>query len=210
MTPWESPYGHNFPLTILYLNIMLKADARTYYRDKRMALSNAERVKLDDLLLIQFQTLKLPFIQTLLSYWPIEENKEPNTHLFNDYIEFKNPDLKICYPKTDFKKTMLTAVLTDEDTKFKKNKYHIYEPVQADVIGPGEIDLIFVPLLCFDKDGFRLGYGKGFYDKYLWQCSRECIIVGFSYFEPVDKLEDRNNFDVPLTACITPQKVYDF
>jgi 5-formyltetrahydrofolate cyclo-ligase len=99
---------------------MLKAEARKYYRDKRMELSNAERSKLDDLLLIQFQTVKLPFINTLLSYWPIEENKEPNTHLFTDYIEFKNPEVKICYPKADFKKKVMTAVITDEETKFKR------------------------------------------------------------------------------------------
>ena len=189
---------------------MLKAEARKYYRDKRMELSNAERSKLDDLLLIQFQTVKLPFINTLLSYWPIEENKEPNTHLFTDYIEFKNPEVKICYPKADFKKKVMTAVITDEETKFKKNEHNIYEPMNGDVLLPNEIDLLFVPLLCIDKDGFRLGYGKGFYDRYLYLCSRECIIIGFSYFDPIDKLDDRNDFDVTLTTCITPHKVYDF
>ena len=189
---------------------MLKADARKYYREQRLALTAAERSKLDDLLLIQFQTVKLPFINTLLSFWPIEENNEPNTHLFNDYVEFKNPELKICYPKSDFKRNTLTAVITDEDTKFKKNGYNIYEPVNGDVLLPNEIDLIFVPLLAVDSNGFRLGYGKGFYDRYLYLCGRECIIIGFSYFEPLDKLEDRNNFDVPLTTCITPHKVYDF
>ena len=59
----------------------------------------------DDLMLIQFQTIELPHIHHLLSYWPIEENNEPNTHLFNDYIEFKNPAIKFLYPKTDFEKT---------------------------------------------------------------------------------------------------------
>jgi 5-formyltetrahydrofolate cyclo-ligase len=189
---------------------MLKAEARTYYRDQRMTLSAAERSKLDDLLLIQFQTVKLPFINSLLSYWPIEENNEPNTHLFTDYVEFKNPGLKICYPKTDFKRNTMTAVVTDEETKFKKNSYNIYEPVNGDVLLPGEIDLVFVPLLTVDTKGFRLGYGKGFYDRYLCLCSRECILIGFSYFEPTEKLDDRNDFDVPLTTCITPHKVYDF
>ncbi len=189
---------------------MLKAAARKYYREKRMALSNTERSKLDDLLLIQFQTMKLPFIQTLLSYWPIEENKEPNTHLFTDFIEFRNPEVKICYPKSDFKNILMTAIKTDEETKFKKNSYQIYEPVNGEVVLPSEIELIFIPLLGFDLEGFRLGYGKGFYDKYLWQCNRECIVIGFSYFDPLDKIDDRNNFDVPLTACITPHKVYDF
>ena len=60
---------------------MLKKEARKLYKEKRLKLSEAERSKLDDLMLIQFQTVELPFLESLLSYWPIEENNEPNTHL---------------------------------------------------------------------------------------------------------------------------------
>ena len=61
---------------------MLKIEARKLYKEKRLKLSEAEREKLDDLMLIQFQTATLPFLYTVLSYWPIEENHEPNSHLF--------------------------------------------------------------------------------------------------------------------------------
>ncbi len=84
---------------------MRKEEARELFKQKRKHLSDAERAKADDLILIQFQKTELPHIDHLLSYWPIEENNEPNTHLFNDYIEFKNPAIKFLYPKTDFEKT---------------------------------------------------------------------------------------------------------
>ena len=95
---------------------MLKAEARKLYRDKRKALSAIERVKLDDLLLIQLQTIQLPFITFLLSYWPIEQNHEPNTHLFTDYLEFQNPELIICYPKSNFKDQTMQSIQTNDDT----------------------------------------------------------------------------------------------
>jgi len=81
---------------------MHKEEARGIYKEKRRELSAAERAKSDDLMLIQFQRIEFPHIDHLLSYWPIEENNEPNTHLFNEYIEFKNPAITFLYPITDF------------------------------------------------------------------------------------------------------------
>ena len=193
-----------------YLTTMLKADARKIYREKRQSLSPSERAKMDDLLLIQLQTVQLPFITFLLSYWPIEQNKEPNTHLFTDYLEFQNPELIICYPKTDFKDHSIQALQTDDDTRFRKNEYSLYEPEDGVVVNPPGIDMVFVPLLSFDKRGFRAGYGKGFYDRYLSLCRRDCFKIGFSYFDPVDEIEDANLFDVPLNLCVTPTTVYVF
>ena len=189
---------------------MLKSNARKLYKEKRMTLSETERIKLDDLLLIQLQTIQLPFITFLLSYWPIEQNHEPNTHLFTDYLEFQNPELIICYPKTNFQDQSIQSVQTDDDTRFRKNEYNLYEPDDGVVVNAGGIDMIFVPLLSFDKNGCRVGYGKGFYDRYLMQCRSDCLKVGFSYFEPLDSIDDSNEFDVPLNLCVTPTTVYVF
>jgi 5-formyltetrahydrofolate cyclo-ligase len=189
---------------------MVKKDIRQLYKEKRFNLSEAERSKLDDLLLIQFQTVDLPFIDALLSYWPIEENNEPNTHLFTEFLKFRNPELKLCYPVSDFDELAMEAVATDIDTPFEKKELNIYEPEGGLVIPAIEIDMVFVPLLAFDKTGYRVGYGKGFYDKYLAGCREDCIKAGFSYFEPVDSIDDRRDFDVPLDLCITPQNVYVF
>lgn len=189
---------------------MLKSEARILYREKRQALSAKERMKLDDLLLIQLQGVQLPFITFLLSYWPIEKNHEPNTHLFTDYLEFQNPELIICYPKSNFIEKSMEALQTDDDTRFRKNEYSLYEPEDGVKVNPPGLDMVFVPLLAFDKRGFRTGYGKGFYDRYLAQCRRECLKIGFSYFEPVDEIEDASLFDVPLNLCVTPTTVYVF
>lgn len=189
---------------------MLKTEARQLYKEKRQAISSTEKIKLDDLLLIQFQTVQLPFITFLLSYWPMEQNKEPNTHLFTDYLEFKNPELIICYPKTDFRHHTIQSVQTNEDSRFRKNAYNLYEPEDGVVVNPPGIDMVFVPLVSFDKKGLRVGYGKGFYDRYLALCRKECLKIGFSYFEPLDEIEDASLFDVPLNLCVTPTTVYVF
>lgn len=189
---------------------MLKKEARKIYREKRMALSAPERAKLDDLMLVQFQTLQIPFIHALLTYWPIEENNEPETDLLAGYLEFKNPALKILYPKSDFTRTAMEAIEIEADTAFQKSVYNIHEPLSGTVIAPSLIDMVLVPMLVCDKNGYRVGYGKGFYDKFLAQCSRRCIKVGLTYFEPIDKINDSNDFDVPLSFCITPHNVYVF
>jgi 5-formyltetrahydrofolate cyclo-ligase len=189
---------------------MTKQELRKIYREKRLQLSDTERTKLDDLLLIQLQTISLPFINTLLSYWPIGENNEPDTDLFTGYIEFKNPELSIAYPRTDFFLNEMLAVSTNEETSFLKSEFNIYEPEEGDIMEADEIDMILVPLLAFDKKGFRVGYGKGFYDRFLSLCRKDCLKVGFSYFEPADEITDTNEFDVSLSHCITPQAVYVF
>ena len=189
---------------------MLKREARKLYREKRDALSASERVKLDDLLLIQFQSAKLPFVYSLLSYWPIEENNEPNTHLFTEFLRFRNPEIKIAYPVSDFEKKIMVAIATDIDTPFEKKNLNIYEPQQGDIVPVDEIDMVLVPLLAFDLSGKRVGYGRGFYDKFLPACRVDCLKVGFSYFEPIQRFEDCNEFDIPLDLCITPHNSYVF
>jgi 5-formyltetrahydrofolate cyclo-ligase len=189
---------------------MVKKELREIFQKKRNALTAEEQAKLDDLLLIQFQTTAVPFISTLFSYWPIEENKEPNIHIITDYLEFTNPGLITAYPKTDLFLDEMVAVSTDAETSFIKNEFNVYEPEEGTRVDAGEIDMVLVPLLAVDTKGYRVGYGKGFYDKFLAQCRKDCVKVGFSYFDPVEEIRDKADFDVPLNLCITPQTVYVF
>ncbi|MET0298181.1 MAG: 5-formyltetrahydrofolate cyclo-ligase, partial [Flavitalea sp.] len=96
------------------------------------------------------------------------------------------------------------------DTPFDKKEKNIYEPQSDHFLLPEDLDLVLVPLIAFDKKGYRVGYGKGFYDKYLANCREDCVFAGFSYFEPIPEISDRDDFDVPLDLCITPQNVYVF
>lgn len=190
---------------------MTKKELRSLYKQKRLALSATERMKLDDLLLIQLQRVPLgDDISLLLSYFPVEEHAEPNTHLFTRYIEHAVPHVRIAYSVIDFPSSEMHAFVVNDDTHFITNKYGIAEPEQGEPVQPDEIDVVFVPLLAFDESGYRVGFGKGFYDRFLTQCREDVITIGFSYFDAVQRIDDRNQYDVPLTLCITPQRVYEF
>ena len=187
-----------------------KATLRNTYKQKRKALTDKDRLKLDDLILIQFQKLILHDVHAVLSYWPIKSHYEINTLPITDYLSFKIPGLRVCFPKTDFAQTKLQAIEVEKETSFEMNHAGIAEPTTGELIYPEELDMVFVPMLAYDKKGFRVGYGKGFYDRYLQMCRRNVIKVGFSYFEPEDAIPEVNEFDIPLNLAITPQSIYEF
>lgn len=190
---------------------MTKQELRKLYKQKRLSLSATERLKLDDLMLIQLQRLSFDNnVQVVMSFWPIENHGEMNTHLYTRYLEVAIPDVKVAFPVIDFSANKMHAVLVNDDTEFVENRYGIAEPGKGEEIAPVEIDLIFVPLLAFDNNGFRVGYGKGYYDRFLQYCRQDVITVGFSYFDAVEKIDDTHQFDIPLNYCITPHKIYEF
>lgn len=189
---------------------MTKKEARLLFRQKRENLTAAEKLRLDDLVLIQFQKLQLPYLSIVLSFYPIIEKQEINTFIITDYLQFTNPDLQVAYPKIDIANHTMKAVVCDEEEEFEINSYNIPEPVSCEVIEASEIDMVLMPLLAFDKEGYRVGYGKGFYDRFLEGCRKDCIKIGLSYFEAIEAVDDANDFDVPLDLCITPQKAYVF
>ncbi|HEX8675810.1 MAG TPA: 5-formyltetrahydrofolate cyclo-ligase [Segetibacter sp.] len=190
---------------------MIKQELRKFYKQKRSSLSSTDRLKLDDLLLIQLQRLAFDNnIRVIMSFWPLEDYGEMNTHLYTRYLELAIPDLIVTFPVIDTSNDEMRAVALDEDTKFVKNKYGIPEPEEGEDIPRDQIDVVFVPLLAFDKNGYRVGYGKGYYDRFLQRCRQDVITIGFSYFEAVDKIDDTHQFDIPLNYCITPLKIYEF
>ncbi len=190
---------------------MNKQEIRKTYKQKRLAFSEKERMKLDDLILIQFQQIPFPLeCNLLLNYFPIEKFSEINTHLFTGYLEHFIPTLRLAYPVVEFLSGEMNAFIVNEETAFVDNEYGIPEPLNGEAVSPKYIDIVFVPLLAFDQQGFRVGYGKGFYDRFLTRCKKNVVTIGFSYFDPLDNIDDKNQFDVPLKFCITPYHLYEF
>ncbi|MDB5211397.1 MAG: 5-formyltetrahydrofolate cyclo-ligase [Sediminibacterium sp.] len=189
---------------------MNKQELRQLYQIKRAEIHSKERLRLDDLLLLQFQQFDYSDVQTVLTYWPLANKSEPNTHLFSGYLRHMLPGMVLAYPLTDPLSLEMTALAIHEDTIYHTNAWGITEPKEGEVIDPTQIDLIFVPLLAYDTKGYRVGFGKGFYDRYLARCREDIVKIGFSYFGPVDEIADTDQFDVPLTYCITPQQTYEF
>lgn len=189
---------------------MIKAALRTIYKDKRKALSDKDRMKLDDLILIQFQQLALPHLSAFLSYWPIATHNEVNTLPMADYLQFRMPGVQLAYPKTIYQQVTMQAIAVHEETEYEQNTYGLVEPQQGEELPAQELDLVFVPMLAYDKRGYRVGYGKGFYDRFLKQCRSDVIKIAFSYFDPEPVISDVNEFDIPLNFAITPECIYEF
>ncbi|SDD88047.1 5-formyltetrahydrofolate cyclo-ligase [Niabella drilacis] len=189
---------------------MLKSEARTAYLEKRARITLKQQAIWDDLLLIQVQQLPLPPLHAVFSYAAIERRKEISTDAILSYLEFRNPGMQVAYPVYDAPTSLMKAVWVDDNTLFGVNEFGISEPLEGPVAEPAELDLVFVPLLCFDERGYRVGYGKGVYDRYLKEVRQEALLVGLSYFEPVPQIADTDKFDVPLNYCITPQRIYEF
>ena len=189
--------------------IMTKAEIRKIYKQKRIDLSPSEKSRLEDLLLIQFQSLHVEIPDNVMSFMPIENYNEYDPILIEEYCFFKNPATTLIYPVTNFKNNSLIPVATKEDTIFEVNDYKINEPLNGSPILPDSIGLMFVPLIGFDDNGYRVGYGKGFYDKLICDCNSNLLKIGFSFFAPVN-IEDVNEFDKKLDFCITPDRIFQF
>src|SRR6218665_3368844 len=161
---------------------MTKNELRKIYKQKRLALSAGERSKLEDLILIRFQQLGIEIPDCIMTYAPFEKMGEFDPQLITDYCYFKNPGQKLFYPVMDAKNGTMQAVQVNEDTYFTKNEYGIGEPADGAPAPAQELDLIIVPLLAYDTNGHRVGYGKGYYDRFLNQCRKDVVKIGFSFF----------------------------
>lgn len=191
---------------------MKKEAIRKIYKEKRLQISAAQINKLDDLMLINFQKLVMDIPALIMTYAPIKKLNEFDPQLITDYCYFKNPGQQLFYPVINENKDAaeMHCVIVDDNTVFEPNKYGIDEPVDGIDMFKTEIDLVIVPLLGFDILGYRVGYGKGYYDRFLKLCRKDCLKIGFSYFDGVDKIEDTYDQDVKLDHCITPHHIFSF
>jgi 5-formyltetrahydrofolate cyclo-ligase len=189
---------------------MKKLELRNIYKEKRKKLSHHSIDKFNDLILINFQKIHLQFINCVHTYLPSLKLAEPDTERIIRYLTFKNPSLKIVIPKIDIHSGNMTHYHFDEETVMVKNSLGIDEPKDGEIISEKEIDLALIPLLAFDKKGYRVGYGKGYYDKFLSRCKPDIIKIGISFFEAGEEIEDINSFDIPLNYCVTTQRLYVF
>ena len=189
---------------------MTKKEIRKTYTEKRNTLTPKQVLVNQDLLLIQFQRLALPDLTLIHTYLSIQDRKEPDPMPLVEWLRFQHPNLHVSYSRINPADFSMEHVLEEDDTYFELNSYGIPEPQGGQLINEEEIELAFIPLLAFDVEGNRVGYGKGYYDRFLSKCRPDIIKIGISYFPPVDKIEDLGLFDKKLDFCITPDRIYAF
>ncbi|MBG6186633.1 5-formyltetrahydrofolate cyclo-ligase [Flavobacterium sp. CAN_S2] len=187
---------------------MNKTELRQKYKALRNSLSENEVEEMS--LAVANKILTLPLWEKTYFhiFLPITEQKEVNTEFILHILSGK--DKEIIVSKADFATRNMTHFLLTDNTKIKKNEYNIPEPVDGIEVPSNKIDVVFVPLLAFDKKGHRVGYGKGFYDKFLSECKPDSIKIGLSFFEPEELITDVFECDIQLDYCVTPNEIYSF
>ncbi|MBN8576929.1 MAG: 5-formyltetrahydrofolate cyclo-ligase [Cytophagales bacterium] len=190
---------------------MNKAELRKIYLQKRQALSEAEYAQLNFQLYQQFFAhIDLSFVKVIHTFLPLSSKHEPDTWLIIDRLRREFPHIRISIPKTKPESNELENFYFEGLHQLVTNAWGIPEPRQGIPTETERIDLVLVPLLTFDKAGHRVGYGKGFYDRFLKQCRPACLKVGLSLFDVEENLIDTTDFDVPLDSCITPAGIINF
>ncbi|MCX6167209.1 MAG: 5-formyltetrahydrofolate cyclo-ligase [Sphingobacteriales bacterium] len=189
---------------------MNKAEARTHSLNVRKSLSEKQVEDANMAILAHFKTLDFSGIKYLHLFLPITAKNEVNTLLLADWLREHQPTVHLVLSKSDTKKHTLQHFIWDERTTLQTNQWGITEPDGGLEVKEKEVDMILIPLLAYDLRGNRVGYGKGFYDRFLAKCNANVQKVGLSYFEPIERIEDVESFDIKLNSCINPEKIWKF
>lgn len=188
---------------------MTKQELREKYTQKRLALSPKELEEISESVChMVFSKYQLEGKKISL-FLPIEGKKEINTYLI--WEKARSFDAQVAVPKSNFKSNEMRQVLFESKDQLEISQFGIPEPKRGRVIAAEHFDIVFVPLLAIDKNGNRVGYGKGFYDRFLKKCNPRCIFVGLHHFDEIEEAIDDVDFhDIKLNAVITPNNIHRF
>ena len=190
---------------------MFKSEIRKIYLDKQKNLGREERTKKSAQVTESlFKNFDLSHTHFLNCFITLEKNNELDTFEIFKRLWREFPHITVCAPRIDFEMNTLQNVECTPETKFIENKWKILEPSGDKLISAKELDVVLVPLISFDKSGNRVGYGKGFYDRFLSLCRGDCQKIGLSLFPPVENIADAADFDVRLNFCVSPEQVWKF
>ncbi len=189
---------------------MTKNEYRKIYKSKRLALSSLERETLDGGIFNQLKMLDWSDVKSVHVYISMVKFNEPDTLQFVSYLRAEFPSVQIVVSKSDFQQNRMVNYLWDSSVVLEENTWGILEPVGGVRIDAKDIDVVLVPLLVVDTMGNRVGYGKGFYDRFFAECRTDVKKVGLSYFDPVEVISDVGDWDIPLDMVVTSDDIYYF
>lgn len=189
---------------------MNKAELRKVYKAKRLSLNKEELEILNDAILSELRSFDWSTVKCLHVYREIQKFNEPKTIDFVQWLRMNHPDIQLVISKSDFETGVMVNYLWDDATRFESNSWDILEPVDGAVIDERDIDFVLVPMLVVDVEGNRVGYGKGFYDRFLAKCRPDIQTMGLSFFDPVPAIDDVSTWDRKIQYCVTPTGIIKF
>ena len=188
---------------------MITADKtflRSHYKKKRLSLTKQEVDHLSQRVCKQLDKLSIWRLKHYHIFISISKYNELDTSSIINKL--KSEKKIIIVPKIS--NNELVHIAINDQTEFSINEYGIKEPNNGNHFIIENLDLIFIPLLAYDLEGHRVGYGKGYYDRFLKLTKKSSLKIGLSFFDPINKIQDIDDNDVKLDYCITPTQVHKF
>ena len=137
-------------------------------------------------------------------FLPIERFNEVNTWKFIEQLADETFILPV------IKGEDLVHIIYESKDQLEISDWGIPEPTYGEEVDPKSIDIILVPLLICDKKGNRVGYGKGFYDRFLQSCRNDVVSIGINFFDPIEEISDVHEGDIPLNFLVSPNAIHSF
>lgn len=184
------------------MNNFSKTEFRTKYKNIRNSINLEIREEKSKIITKRF----VDNFSSLNNYFVyVDFSSEVQTGDIIKYLIENNK--KISIPKCDVKNSTMEPTIFNRDSLMIKNAYGIYENC-ADDIFQEKIDVILLPALTVDRKGNRLGYGKGYYDKFINSLNYKPILVGLCYDEQIfNETLPSDKFDVRLDYVITDAEI---
>lgn len=190
------------------MKILSKQECRSLFSSKRIEVTpNQLRVASEAISNLLFTHFNL-YEKSISLFLPIERKKEINTYIILE--QAMALDAIIGIPKANFETNEMKHFVYEGPEQLELSDQLIPEPKFGKSLANSKFDFVIVPLLAFDKKGYRVGYGKGFYDKFLSKCAPHCQFIGLSIFESIDEISDTHPSDIRLHHCITPTQKITF
>lgn len=171
---------------------------------KREAIGETSFLKKSEQICQQLQQ-RAEFLQaqTIHCYVSMNDRREVNTHgLIKTMLKAGK---HVVVPVTDFDTTRMNHILLKGFDQLKKNKWDVLEPYDGRPVPVNELELVVVPMVGGDHQKNRIGYGKGFYDRFLSQV--QCPKIGLLFEECLLYEIPVEPFDVSLSTLITEERV---
>jgi len=192
---------------------MLKSDIRDKQLQWRRSLSNEEVDRRSQQVAHTFlSNIPLKGKEYCHLFLPITRSNELNTYVLIHLLWREYPDITIVVSKSNFSDCSMQQYILRPETVLSMNSYGIPEPADTDeLVDEKTLDLVVFPLLAVDSKGNRVGYGKGFYDRMLLQCSPTVKKIGIGFHEQLlEKITDTKPHDVKLDAFVSEDNYFSF
>lgn len=181
---------------------MTKDDIRAAAKARRRSLSHDEIIKMSD----ASQTLLMPYLKsadTVFCY--MAAFNEPRTDGIIEQLISSGK--RVAVPVTDTKTNTITPVLYTGRDDLVSGAMGIKEPKSRIAVSPDEISAAVIPGIAFDKGGMRIGFGAGYYDRFLE--GFKGLKIGLCYdFQVYDSIP-HDKHDIPMDVIITERTAYD-